>query len=78
MKWIGQYIYDQISRFRSDVYVENSDLYIYNSVNDGSPAINMGSTATNRLEIKSVYNSGAQTLCDIDFTTYTASSSAND
>ena len=23
MKWIGQYIYDQISRFRNDVYLED-------------------------------------------------------
>jgi hypothetical protein len=23
MKWIGQHIYDQISRFRSDVYLED-------------------------------------------------------
>ena len=54
------------------------DVTIYDAVNDGNPTISLGSSATNRLEIKSVYNSGAQTLCDIDFTTYTASGTAND
>jgi len=54
------------------------DLTMYNAVNDGNPTISLGSSATNRLEIKSVYNSGATSLCDIDFTTYTSSGSSND
>ena len=54
------------------------DLTMYNPVNDGNPTISLGSSATNRLEIKSTYNSGVQTLCDIDFTTYTTSGTAHD
>jgi len=54
------------------------DVTVYNAVNNGNPTISLGSSAANRLEIKSTYNSGSQTLCDIDFTTYTSSSSGND
>ena len=54
------------------------DLTMYNAVNDGNPTISLGSSATNRLEIKSTYNSGTQALCDIDFTTYTSSGTGND
>ena len=53
------------------------DLTMYNVVNDGNPTISLGSSATDRLEIKATYNSGNQQLCDIDFTTYTASGTAN-
>ena len=131
MKWSGQHIYDLISRFRDDVYLEDlstttetnvlvvdsdgkvsksttladdiieseidtlagltsfgaagattnivaGDVTMYNTVNDGNPTISLGSSATNRLEISTPYNSGAQTLCDAVFTTYTASGTAND
>ena len=54
------------------------DLTMFNAVNNGNPTISLGSSATNRLEITSVYNSGSQTLCDIDFTTYTSSGTSND
>jgi hypothetical protein len=54
------------------------DLNMYNAVNDGNPTISLGSSSANRLEIKSTYNSGAQTLCDVNFTTYTASGTSND
>ena len=54
------------------------DMTLYEATNDGNPTISLGSSATNRLEIKSTYNSGAQTLCDIDFTTYTSSGTGND
>jgi len=60
------------------VFMEASDLTIYDPVNDGNPTLSLGSSATNRLEIKSTYNSGTQTLCDIDFKTYTSSTGAND
>ena len=51
---------------------------LYDANNDGNPTISLGSSATNRLEIKSTYNSGVQTLCDIDFITYTSSGTGND
>jgi len=60
------------------IFMEASDVTMYDPVNDGNPTISLGSSATNRLEIKSTYNSGTQTLCDIDFTTYTDSGTTND
>ena len=134
MKWIGQNIYDLISRFRDDVYLEDlttttetnvlvvdsnglvsksttladdlesdveasidtlanltsfgaagattnivaGDLTMYNAVNDGNPTISLGSSATNRFEIKTAYNSGAQTLDEVYFSSYTTSETTND
>jgi len=158
MKWIGQHIYDLISRFRSDVYLEDvstgtiasggnlgldsnnkivkatettgdltsivagtglsgtdlsgpiptlnvdasipeittlagltslgavgattdivaGDVTMYNAVNNGNPTISLGSSATNRFEIKTAYNSGAQTIDEVYFNTYTTSTSSND
>jgi len=60
------------------VYIENSDLYIYKPSNDGNPTINLGSTDTEKLEIKAQYESGAQGLDVVKFITHTAGSSAND
>ena len=54
------------------------DIFLYDSVNDGNPTYNVGSSSTDRLEIQAHYNSGAQTLEAADFTTYTSSSGAND
>jgi hypothetical protein len=95
MKWIGQNIWDQISRFRSEVHIDGGTLYsnidgtgtlpiiagditIYNAVNDGDPTISLGSSGSERLEIKAQYESGAQGLDGAIFTTYTAGSSTND
>ena len=54
------------------------DLTMYNPVNNGNPTISIGSSATNRFEIKTAYNSGAQTIDEVYFSTYTTSSTAND
>ena len=54
------------------------DLTMYNAVNDGNPTISLGSSATNRLERVSTYNSGAQTLDEVSFKTYTTSGTTND
>jgi len=54
------------------------DVTMYNAVNDGNPTISLGSSATNRFEIKTAYNSGAQTLDEVYFNSYTTSSSTND
>jgi len=54
------------------------DLTMYNAVNDGNPTIGLGSSVNNRLEIKSTYNSGTQTLCDVNFSTYSQSTTTND
>jgi hypothetical protein len=58
--------------------IQAGDLTMYNTVNDGNPTFSIGSTATNRFEISTPYNSGAQTLCDVNFTTYTTSGTTND
>jgi hypothetical protein len=55
------------------------DLTMYDATGtEANPTISLGSSATDRLEIKAVYNSGSDTLCDIDFTTYTSSGTTND
>ena len=54
------------------------DLTMYNAVNDGNPTISLGSSATERLEITSEYETGAQGLDAVRFKTYTAGSSADD
>ena len=54
------------------------DITIYNAVNDGNPTISLGSSATERLEIKAEYESGAQGLDVVRFTSFTAGSSADD
>ena len=92
MKWIGtQTIYDGV-RFRGKAGVNfgeipitfegqilaHNDILIYDATNDGNPVINLGSSATERLEIKAEYESGAQGLDVVKFTTYTAGSSTDD
>ena len=77
MKWIGQHIYDLVSRFRNDVFIENSDLTIYKPINDDPAIINLGSSAAERLEIKALYASGTQEVNQAHFTTYTASVTGN-
>ena len=54
------------------------DLTMYNAVNNGNPTISLGSSATNRFEIKTDYNSGAQTVDQVYFSTYTTSTTTND
>jgi hypothetical protein len=47
------------------------------ATNSGNPEFSIGSSATNRLLIQSVYNSGAQVLNYVSFRTSTTSSNAN-
>ena len=54
------------------------DITVFNAVNDGDPTISLGSSGSERLEIKAQYESGAQGLDGAIFTTYTAGSSTND
>jgi len=77
MKWIGQHIYDQASRFRGNVFIENSDLTIYKPINDNPATISLGSSATERLEIKANYASGTQEVNNATFKTYTGSATGN-
>ena len=64
-------------KFNSDIDL-NGDLTIYNPVNDGNPTINIGSSSTERLEIQAGYESGAQGLDIVRFTTFTEGSGSND
>ena len=54
------------------------DLTMYNAVDNGNPSFSIGSSATNRLVIQPVYNSGAQTVDYVEFNTYTTSSTSHD
>tara|TARA_R100001015_G_scaffold1162_1_gene356 strand:+ start:434 stop:1654 length:1221 start_codon:yes stop_codon:yes gene_type:complete len=72
MKWIGgQTLYN-------DLRLVSGDFTVYKAVNNGNPTISLGSSATERLEIKATYESGAQGLDAVEFITYTAGSSASD
>jgi len=62
----------------TSVKIESKILTMYDPVNDGNPTISLGSSATNRFEIKTAYNSGAQTLDEVYFNSYTTSTSTND
>jgi len=54
------------------------DLTMYNPVNNGNPTISLGKDASDRFEIKTAYNSGAQTIDEVYFSTYTTSGTTND
>tara|TARA_R100001163_G_scaffold65306_1_gene62032 strand:- start:137 stop:1765 length:1629 start_codon:yes stop_codon:yes gene_type:complete len=54
------------------------DMTLYDATNSGDPTISLGSSATERLEIKAQYESGAQGLDVVKFITHTAGSSSDD
>ena len=54
------------------------DMTLYDATNNGNPTFSIGSSATERLEIKAEYESGAQGLDIVKFITHTAGSAAND
>jgi hypothetical protein len=54
------------------------DMTLYDATNNGNPTISLGSSATERLEIKAEYESGAQGLDVVKFISHTAGSAAND
>ena len=56
---------------------DNADLTLYDAVNDGNPVFSYGSSATERLTITPTYDSGAQTLDYVQFTTDVASATAD-
>ena len=60
-------------------YAQTSgDMTLYHAANDANPTFSIGSSATERLEIKAEYESGAQGLDVVKFITRTAGSSTND
>ena len=62
MKWIGQHIYDLISRFRSDVYLED--------ISTGTIASggNLGLDSDNKI-VKATISSGSGDITSVSITT---------
>ena len=84
MKWIGQNIYDQVSKFRntvdfSDTVNFSEDVTFYQPVNNADPQISIGSSDAERLQIFASYTgTGSQTMQQAMFVTHTASGTAHD
>tara|TARA_R100000773_G_C4221182_1_gene120153 strand:+ start:2674 stop:5640 length:2967 start_codon:yes stop_codon:yes gene_type:complete len=56
---------------------DGSDLKLLEDVNDGNPSLSIGGADAEKLLIQSVFDSGAQTLDFVKFSTAAASSTAN-
>ena len=84
MKWIGQNIYDQVSKFRntvdfSDTVNFSEDVTFYQPVNNADPQISIGASDAERLQIFASYTgTGSQTIQQAMFVTHTASGTAHD
>lgn len=61
----------------SNVLTFNSDVSLYQAVNDGNPVLNIGSSATEKLAITAEYASGTQTLQTLTFNTLTVSATTD-
>ena len=78
MKWIGQNIYDQVSKFRNTVDF-SKDVTFYQPVNNADPQISIGSSDDERLQIEIFYQgTTTQSLQQAVFRTKTESGTAND
>jgi len=78
MKWIGQHIWDQVSKFRNTVDF-SKDVTFYQPVNDANPNISIGASDDERLRILVNYQGTTTQLAQaISFKTYTESTVAND
>tara|TARA_R110002096_G_scaffold244858_1_gene437053 strand:- start:478 stop:2499 length:2022 start_codon:yes stop_codon:yes gene_type:complete len=78
MKWIGQHIYDQVSKFRNTVDF-SEDVTFYQPVNNANPGISIGANDDERLLIYMNYQgSASQTAQQATFVTFTESATAND
>ena len=78
MKWIGQNIYDQVSKFRNTVDF-SEDVTFYQPVNNADPQISIGASDTERLQIFASYSgTTTQTMQQAMFVTHTESGTAHD
>ena len=73
MKWIGQHIYDLVSKFRNTVDF-SEDVTFYQPVNDANPAISIGSSDDERFRLLVNYQgTTTQSAQAIVFKTFTVS-----
>ena len=78
MKWIGQNIYDLVSKFRNTVDF-SEDVTFYQPVNNANPVISIGASDDERLKITGNYQGTAsQSFQQATFMTFTESGTAND
>ena len=78
MKWIGQQIWDQVSKFRNTVDF-SKNVTFYQPVNNADPNISLGSSDNERLRIEINYKgTTTQEAQIVAFKTYTESATAND
>jgi hypothetical protein len=61
----------------SNLTWDGNRFVIYQPVNDGNPISSLGSGATNRLAIQTLYESGTQVLQEVRFTSKTASATGD-
>jgi len=78
MRWIGQHIWDQVSKFRNTVDF-SEDVTFYQPVNDADPKISIGSSDDERLKIRVAYQGTTTQSAQLaQFITHTESGTAND
>jgi|GEM_PF-2024754 len=74
---IGVWTGDGTIEGTADFTFDGADLLFYNAVNDGNPEIRIGATDAEELHIQAVYDSAAQTLDKVVFTTDVASATTD-
>ncbi len=85
MSKVGTPANDQIGVWTGDGTIEGTSALTFNgsdwalneTVNDGNPTIGLGSSASERLHIRAIYDTGAQTLDYAELHTDVASATAN-
>ena len=68
---------DGNATFAGNLTINGSQLYYYKATNSGNPEYHQGSSATNQLHLQTVYDSSAQTLNYVAFSTYSTNASAD-
>jgi len=78
MKWIGQNIYDQVSKFRNTVDF-SEDVTFYQPVNNADPKISVGSSDDERMLFTVLYKGTTTQTAQINsFRSFTESGTAHD
>ena len=57
--------------------INSDDVQMYNPVDDGNPSFQVGKDHLDNFRIRTYYDSGAQTVSFVEFTTYTTNSDAD-